>query len=463
MSLRRRLLTLITLLMVASLLSGGLLTYWNGVRRVDVEMSSALSVGENSIRETIEPMLASGMNDALLRRAVASFNGDRHLKARLLSSGGVERVASTLRMPSERPPPWLVAALAKPTQRAEIALPGNAGTIQLIADPLNEISEVWDDAKLKLGIVGGFCLLVLGMISFSLGRALKPLEDLSSALQRVGGGDYQAHVSEAGPEELAVIYRGFNTMAAKLSDAELRNRQLNAQLTTVQDEERAEIARDLHDEVGPFLFAVDVDAQMIPALVKKNACDKAIERTQAIRQSVGHMQTQLRSILQRLQPGVLLDLGLADAAQHLADFWQARYPHIRFDVDCSDESFGNKIDEAIFRILQEGTSNAVRHGKPEHIKLSAHRLASGDIEAFVSDDGMGMPAEPRKGFGLAGMRDRIAPLGGTLTVAANGNGQGVMLKATFAVPAPAQSQPHSTLQSKMANGRAPSLTKTEEA
>lgn len=429
MSLRRRLLAFITLLLAASLVGGGLLTYFSGVRRVELEMSSALSVGDNAMRDALLPMLSGPIKEEQLQRVIASFDGDRHLRARFIGRDGGVHAESKVREASHPAPRWLYRAMAGPEQHTELLLPDGLGSIQLIADPLNEITEVWEDAKLKLAIVGGFCLLVLGLISVSLGRALKPLENLSVALQRVGRGDYQAHVSETGPEELAAIYRGFNTMASKLDDAERKNRQLNAQLATVQDEERAEIARDLHDEIGPFLFAVDVDAQTIPALITKNASDDVVKRTQAIRQAVGHMQTHLRSVLQRLQPALLLDLGVAHAAEQIAAFWSARYPAIRFDVACADESFGEKADEALFRVLQEGASNAVRHGKPTRIRLATRRLSLNSAEATVSDDGSGMPDEPRKGFGLTGMRDRIALIGGTLAIEPGLDGRGVTLRA----------------------------------
>lgn len=436
MSLRRRLLAFITLLLGASLMGGGVLTYMSGDHRVDQEMSSALTVGENALRDALLPMLSGPIKEEQLQRVISSFNGDRHLRARLIDASGAVQAESQVRRATYPAPNWLKDAMAGPEQSAELALPQGLGKIQLVADPLNEISEIWEDAKLKLAIVGGFCLLVLGMISVTLGRALKPLEGLSAALQQVGRGDYQAHVSETGPEELSAIYRGFNVMAAKLSEAELKNRQLNEQLATIQDEERAEIARDLHDEVGPFLFAVDVDAQTIPKLIEKNATDAVTQRTQAIRQSVGHMQTHLRSVLQRLQPALLLDLGVAHAAEQLAEFWKARYPSITFDIACSDESFGKKTDEAVFRVLQEGASNAVRHGKPSRIRLATERLPGGMVEVSVSDDGTGMPDEPRKGFGLAGMRDRIALIGGRLTVSTGPNGKGVTLHARIPAEGP---------------------------
>jgi two-component system, NarL family, sensor histidine kinase UhpB len=434
MSLRRRLLALIALLLAASLLAGGALTYWNGTRKIDLEMSSALAVGDNALREAVGPMLTGPITDAQLSRAISSFDGDRHVQAIHVLTDGTALAMSRVRQPSDPAPKWLLRLLTAEPAATELQLPSGLGKIILKADPLNEVTEVWDDAKEKLAIVGGFCTLVLTMISLTLGRALRPLETLAQALQQVGGGDYGAHVPEKGPQELADIYKGFNTMAAKLADAEQRNQRLAEQLSTVQDEERAEIARDLHDEVGPFLFAVDVDAQTIPALLSRNATDDVTARAQAIRQSVAHMQTHVRSVLSRLRPGMLVDLGLSHAADQLALFWRERYPAISFEVDCSEESFGPKLDEAAFRILQEGTSNAVRHGHPTTISLSTRLNENGTLIVSVTDDGDGLVATTGKGFGLAGMRDRIALLGGSLSVSSAADGKGVIVRAEIPVP-----------------------------
>ncbi len=453
MSLRRRILALIALLLVASLIGGGILTYWQGVQRIELEMSSALRVGDNAIRDAVMPLRAGPVSEGQLERLVSSFDGDRHLRAKLISADGRTLRESHVLEPSHPAPQWLYRLLTAPPHSVDVTLPQYSGKIVLAVDPLNEVSEVWDDAKLKLGLMGGFCILVLAMISFTLGRALKPLEDFSRALQRVGGGDYAAHVSETGPQELAAIYKGFNLMAAKLADAEHQNGQLNEQLSTVQDEERAEIARDLHDEVGPFLFAVDVDAQTIQPLLARDARDEVVARAAAIRQSVVHMQTHLRSIMSRLRPSMLIDLGLAHAADQLAEFWRARYSNIVFDIDCANESFGIKLDEAAFRILQEGTNNAIRHGKPSRISLMSRRIDGDVLLVSVSDDGHGIRDSGHTGFGLQGMRDRLALLGGWISVDTGLDGRGVSLTARIPIRDPLAGGPPGALPGGLPGGR----------
>ena len=438
MPLRRRLLVLVALVLGACLLVGGALTYWAGLRKIELEMSSAIAVGSSAVMDALSSIETSSDPATQVIRIVGAFDGDRHLVARLVAPDGTVKSVSNLKAPVDPPPAWLYKLLEGNIHTQTFTLPDNLrhlGSITLEADPHNEVGEVWEDLQLKFLIISGFCGVVLALIYASLGRALKPLEDLSAALNRVGEGDYSAHVAEEGPEDLNLIYRAFNRMADRLRTSEEQNQRLNEQLSTVQEEERSEIARDLHDEIGPFLFAVDVDAQSIPILLSRNAADDVAGRAGAIRQSVQHMQVHLRGILSRLRPAMLIDQGLTHAIEHLVAFWRTRRPAIAFHTDIDEARFAAHIEEAAFRIMQEGTSNAIRHGKPSKIGLYANRTPEGALRIVVSDDGTGITAGAKRGFGLVGMRERVAALDGTLEITTSKEEKGVMLIAKIPLPA----------------------------
>ncbi|WP_045835843.1 HAMP domain-containing protein [Hyphomicrobium sp. 99] len=438
MPLRRRLLALVALVLALCLIAGGALSYWHGLRKVDLEMSSAIDVAASAVSDALSTMSPGADARAQVLRLLSSFDGDRHIRVSLVSPDGKLINASRLQLPSDPPPRWLYWLLSGSTRERTFDLPGDLrkiGTITIAADSHNEVGEVWEDLKLKFAIIGGFCGVVLALIYASLGRALRPLEQLSSALDRVGDGDYTAHVSEDGPDDLKRIYRAFNRMAEQLRDSEQQNQRLNEQLSTVQEEERSEIARDLHDEIGPFLFAADVDAQAIPLLVSRQANDEVVNCSKAIRQSVQHMQVHLRGVLSRLRPAHLIDQGLPIAVEQLIGFWKARRPQIDFQTDIEDERFPTAIEEVAFRILQEGTSNAVRHGQPGTIGLTVRRTEGGMLRIVVSDDGSGITAKTTRGFGLAGMRERVASLDGRLSIADQKEGKGVMLIVEIPLPA----------------------------
>ncbi len=446
MPLRRRLMSLIALVLLLSLAVGSLLTYWQAVRKVDIEMTSAIAAGESTVRDAIVTLGEVANPQRQLALFIGSFDDERHIRASLIKTSGELALSSRVRPPAEPAPPWLSQLLAGPRRDLVIALSGKLaelGSIKLETDPLNEVAEVWEDATLKFMLISGFFGVVLALVYWSVGKALRPLEDLSAALARVGRGDYAAHVSETGPAELAAIYKEFNRMALKLSDAEQQNGRLNEQLSTVQEEERADIARDLHDEIGPFLFAVDVDAATIPQFLDRGSKAEVVERSDAIRQSVAHMQRHLRSILSRLRPAMLLDLGLAAAVDQLIAFWRTRRPELVIEADIARESFGTKLDEAAYRMMQEGLSNAVRHGNPARVQLSANRTAQDTLRISISDNGTGLGLQDGpKGFGLAGMRERIAALNGAISVHDNAPDRGVTVSAEIPLPKSGLAQEH---------------------
>ena len=436
MTLRRRLISLIALVLLLSLAIGSLLAYWQAIRKIEIEMTSAIEAGESTVREAMTALSEISSPERQVAHLVSSFNDERHIRALLINPSGETVRASRVRAPADPAPPWLYRVLAGAPHELTIPLAGKLaalGAIKLETDPRNEVAEVWDDATLKFNLIAGFFAVVLALVHWSLGKALRPLEDLSVALARVGRGDYAAHVPETGPAELAAIYKEFNRMALTLAGAEDQNRRLNEQLSTVQEEERADIARDLHDEIGPFLFAVDVDAATIPQFLERGTKADVSERAGAIRQSVAHMQGHLRSILTRLRPAMLLDLGLGPAVEQLMAFWRMRRPELRIDADVTGESFGTKLDEAVFRTMQEALSNAVRHGNPSHIIVAAKPDAAGRLVVTISDNGTGLAGQGQSGFGLAGMRERIAALGGSLAVANNADG-GVTVRAELPLP-----------------------------
>ncbi len=202
---------------------------------------------------------------------------------------------------------------------------------------------------------------------------------------------------------------------------EKSNRELNEQLATVQDEERADLARDLHDEVSPFLFSVDVDASSIRQMVENPQAEieKPVlaARADAIRDAVAHMKKHVKSILSRLRPTAHLELGLANAIETLVASWQLRNPDVTFNVEVTDRGCGQKLDTVIHGIVREAISNAFKHGEPTELDIEVTRNKDDDVRVVVQDDGGGLKAASlSSGFGLIAMRERVTALGGTVEI-----------------------------------------------
>lgn len=422
----------ISIVLAVTLVASSLLTYWQAATKVETEVSAALGLAEKTVRKVVQEIAHDDDPRLQLVRLVRVFDGNRHVRVSFVEPEPIGARISSFVAPPEELPGWFYDLIARPPQIIKVPLPEGLdkfGYVELAADQRGEVGEVWEDFILKLAILSLFCALVSTLIYFTVRRALEPLPKLSAAFERLGGGDYSARVVESGPTELAVLCTGFNEMSSRLGQLQQRNTQLNEQLQTVQEEERADLARDLHDEVSPFLFAVDVDASSIRQMVDAPEAGALAARADSIREAVAHMKKHVKSILGRLRPAVHLELGLANAIETLVAAWQFRDPDIVFNVDVLDGSCGAKLDTLIHGIVREAVANAFKHGSPRQVDIEIARTNANRISVRVQDDGGGLKtgASSGSGFGLIAMRERVAAVGGTVEVKNRNDLEGVIL------------------------------------
>lgn len=427
MSLRMRLVASLAVVLALSLALAAGLACAQAIRSVRTELLAALSVGAQSATDLVGELSPDADPMPQLSRLVATFNGNRHVRAVLLDAAGAQRAASIVLAAPEPPPGWFVWLVSPDLPTRRVA--AGAFTVALSGDPVNEVSEVWDEfGDEAIGLVT-FCLLAAALTLTTVGRALRPLEHLSAAFPRLAAGAFDTRVAERGPPELLRLTHGFNEMAARLAAMEARNFRLQEQLQTLQEEERTEIARDLHDEIGPFLFAAHMAAANIRAGAERDGQAALTADADGLQELIGHMQGSVRALLRRLRPSPAADLGLCEAIGNLAAFWRSRHPapQIDLDIDMTEEP-DPATAETVYRFVQEGLANALRHGRPGRIEVSV-RADRDDLVAQVIDDGVGGSADSDGGgLGLLGMRERMAALGGSLAAGAAA-GQGWMVTA----------------------------------
>ena len=441
MSLRFRLIVSMALILLFSLMLGAIFTWSNATKSVRTEMNAAFLVGGHTLRNATALLPPATDRRALLAQLVSTFDGNRHLRASTLTAGGSVLTASS--PAAAKPvPSWFASMLNVIPLTERYAIDGSTDSIVLRTDPQNEIGEVWTDFRDNLGTMFLFSTLILAVAYWIVGRALRPLQNLTEAFAEIGAGDFAIRSNPAGPPELVQLANDFNRMADRLSAAEKRNRRLHDQLLTLQDEERAELARDLHDEVGPFLFSVQVDAAAIARSASSSSISITVEHARSIQDAIRHVQQHVRSILGRLRPSGLGNLGLPQAIENLASFWRRLHPElvIASNIAVPENDLGDVARAAIYRIVQEGLSNAIRHGKPNHVAIRLWAEPD-EIRLDIADDGPGLTKPGRSpGFGLIGMRERIAALNGALMVTNRPDGQGVVLQARWPRRAPAEKE-----------------------
>ncbi|MBY0308090.1 MAG: sensor histidine kinase [Phycisphaerales bacterium] len=198
-------------------------------------------------------------------------------------------------------------------------------------------------------------------------------------------------------------------------------------LLSAQEDERARIALDLHDELGQQLTAVLIGARAVRDATTLQA---ARERSEAVTAAAGSALESVRAISRGLRPPALNDLGLRPALERLADEFRSVHD-IEVEMNLglgADDRFSGHVETCIYRLVQEALTNVSRHSGARCARVCVSATARG-VEASVSDDGKGFDAgSVRPGVGLAGMRERIAALGGELDVEA-APGRGVRVAA----------------------------------
>ncbi|GGD36304.1 sensor histidine kinase [Aureimonas glaciei] len=422
MSLRGRIAATIAIATLVMLIVGGAMSVFHAQRRIAAEMDAAGTVAGNALTRLIAELPASPRPQHDLEGLVRTFNGDRHVRILLVDAFGRVRLQSSLAMPSLRLPPALERFLAPPQRTRLVPLPSAAAPVvaaMLVVAPINEIAEVWSELTTNLVLLAVFVALSFGLVFAIVGRALAPLGELVSAFHRIGKGDYAVALAPRGPPELAALSRSCNDMAARLQEMDRRNRRLSEQLMRLQDEERAGLARDLHDDVGPFLFAIDVDAGGIVSRAGADGEDdrgEILERAEAIRRAAQHARQEVRRILGRLRPGLLSGIGLKGTLDHLVADCLGRHPGTAFRLDVTEADLGAETEALLFRVVREAVNNALRHGRPTAIGIRIQPQA-GRVSFRVTDDGGGWPTTGTAGgYGLIGMRERVEAAGGVLTL-----------------------------------------------
>ncbi len=217
------------------------------------------------------------------------------------------------------------------------------------------------------------------------------------------------------------------------------NRFLVHKSLAVQEEERRYLARELHDELGQCLTAIQADAKIIHDL----SPDRDIHikaSSQAVLTLSARIYDVVHSMMQRLRPAVLDDLGLVAAIEEEVEAWQQRYK----SVDLSFSAYGNlsmlneAINISIYRIVQEALTNISKHSDATRVTIEIARARYDETTCLrlkIEDNGAGMrPGLRHRGLGLLGMRERIEALNGNFAIR-TAPGEGLCLQARVPLPA----------------------------
>ncbi len=217
--------------------------------------------------------------------------------------------------------------------------------------------------------------------------------------------------------------------------------ELSAHLQLVSEQEKAKLARDIHDELGSILVSAKMDVSWVQARVKPTdpESDRKLERAQA---ALDEGVTIKRRIIEELRPTLLDNLGLSSAVE-----WQSNEVCSRAGLKCNlnlpddQEELPADVSIALFRIVQEALTNVVRYARAATVDIDITRSTDG-IALTVHDDGIGIPDGAqynRMSHGIAGMRHRVRALNGEFRISgAAGKGTTIEVYVPLAQTAAAE-------------------------
>jgi two-component system sensor histidine kinase UhpB len=447
LSLRARLNTLLALVLMLGLAINITRLVLEAGPRVQAEDQSVIRLAREFIETLVASLNETPDPDARLSRIIQDLNRLRHVSiTRQQDASEVKAPAADDRGDDREPssvPAWFVTFVHPETTaiNVPISIHGRPGSLVITSHPDDEMNEIWDGivTQLLVGSAIAIALFLLTMMVVS--RALAPLQSLSQAMTNIEAGAYDTRVEPAGSPELAAICTKLNHLAATLGDAVEEKRRLAETAVSLQDAERKEIARELHDEFGPYLFALRAHASslMRTADTREPDTDALRRHGDAILEQINALQQFNRRVLERLRPVGLAELGLSEAIGALLRLWSESHPGVAIETTIS-RSLGETGETAaltIYRIIQEALTNVFRHARATHVEItvtpvSARQAGSARVDTdavavSVRDNGAGLPMDHKQGFGMIGMRERVLALGGTMTVASTH--QGVTVEA----------------------------------
>ena len=292
--------------------------------------------------------------------------------------------------------------------------------ILLRPDASRSVLDAWDDLR----AVGGGVLLALLAAAvatrWAVRRALAPLAEIDRALACGTEGRFDQRLPSYRVAELDRVATSYNRLAAALEksrDQNLRLTEDQAFASAVQarlEDERRLIARELHDELGQGIAAVRA---ISGAILQRSADQPRIHGSaQAILAMTGQMQDGVRAILQRLRPSIGTGCGLDQAVSEYCRIWSEIHPHVA--IDCSASSArpaSGRVGITVLRLLQESLTNVARHSGATRVAVRV-AMTDGTLELEVTDNGCGLPAQAVPGFGLRGMRERVAEFQGEFRI-----------------------------------------------
>lgn len=301
---------------------------------------------------------------------------------------------------------------------------------QEVIDPVMQYSMVAPLVLLPVSIIA-VVALILGMR-----RIVQPLQQLERQAEQARVGNVAAlHMPVAGIDEITRLQATLQTMTEQIEADSERMRSYARAVTDAQEQERKRLARELHDDTIQNLIVLAQRIQLARMAVLPGEA-AMLARLDDMHQGVMRMIDDVRRLSRALRPIYLEEAGLASGLERLvAESNEVARKRdltttVRLDIQGEIPRLQPDVEMTLFRIAQEGITNALKHAHSAHVDVRLSHQAGGLTELGIHDDGRGFdPSTSKPGFGLTGIRERAALIGASVALTSTpGHGTSLVLR-----------------------------------
>ncbi|MBZ0308271.1 MAG: hypothetical protein K8I82_19560 [Anaerolineae bacterium] len=269
-------------------------------------------------------------------------------------------------------------------------------------------------------IVMFLILIGIMILVFSVLGVVLPLQRLKVRASQLINGDYEAvGASVGGVQEITALQDALIQMARSVREAQARLHDYIGAITTAQEDERARLARDLHDDIIQSLIAQNQQAQMAHRSIERGDTEVALRRVSELRTRSEGIVNEMRQIIHGLRPSYLAELGLVPALEMLVEQFQAAPAD--YHIEGTIQRLPESVELAFYRITQEALSNIRKHSQAKQASVTL-QFTDQAVTLRIEDNGIGFQLPPlqqlpvMKHYGLLGIQERTQLIRATLVI-----------------------------------------------
>lgn len=412
-------------------LFGSILTIWQARQSVDREVNSSFNLALQMIDLGFSHLSRTSMTEYEWLKQISAIQKTRHLHISIVNEQGEEVEWFVSESEDEQSlPNWFVRAVTTsyPSANYDVRLAdGRTKHIIVRADPLDEIEEAWEESVAYFWSVMTMIGVIFLAINIVFNSMLKTVRSIVVGLRRVESGQYGRKLPPFKISEFDSIATEINHLSDALKIAKDKNQALARHTMQIQESERRNLSRELHDEMGQSLTAI----KAMSTATRQPGADVA-KISSSIADICNHLAGVVRSMMRTLHPLSLADLGLGATLSDLINEWRRRHAELVIKLDYDDrlDQIPHELAIHVYRIAQECLTNVIRHANATEVTLDIQQEGdekSARVVMRIKDNGQGGTSSGH-GFGVLAMRERVENMGGRFRFESEA-GKGVSVNA----------------------------------